>query len=158
METVLGLRAEPTAIHYTVAKYSEQGVEFVTAGSVKKPAAFTESQGLGHIRTQLISIYNEYHVNRVAIKAAEGKARLTAALIPRFRIEGVVMELASSIEVPASTEVIATIASALKFKSSKYKEAKEGSFDPLDLIDDWDSLSVPSREALLASIAAAKRG
>lgn len=158
METVLGLRAEPTAVHYTVARYSEQGVELVTSGIVKKPASFTESQGLGHIRTQLISIYNEFHVSRVAIKAAEGNARLTAALIPRFRIEGVVMEFASSIEVPASTEFIAAIAGALKFKSSKYKEAKEGIFDPLGLIDSWDSLSALCREALLASIAAAKRG
>ena len=149
METVLGLRAEPTAVHYTVANYDAQGVELVASGSVKKPASFTESQGLGHIRNQLISIYKEFRVNRVAIKGTEGNARLTSTLIPRFRIEGVVMELASSIEVPASTELITAIASALNFKSSKYKEAKEGTFDPLGLMDGWNSLSVPCREALL---------
>lgn len=147
----LGLRIEPTALHYTVTDIDESGeiASIDAAESLRIPKTQQEGATLAYVRTHVSSLITEFSIETVGIKSAENNARATHT--SRVHMEGVAIEAAHSSNASASAETLVTMAPVLGVKRNEMKKAVEGSIDPLQLKQQWENLSEKHREALLAS-------
>lgn len=154
----LGIRIEPTALHYTITEIDAEGkvVAIDAAQILKIPKSQQEGVALAHVRTHVSSIINEFGVTTVGVKASENNAR--SVNVPRIHMEGVAIEAAHSSNASASPETLVTMAAALSLRRNQMKEIVAGNVDHLAVGEKWQSLSDKHREALLASYVSNMRG
>jgi hypothetical protein len=151
MSKHLGLRAEPTTLHYTVVDIDESGgiVSIDAAESLRIPRTQGEGAILAYVRTHVNSLISEFSIESVGIKSAENNARSIS--LPRIHMEGVAIEAAHSSNASSSAETLVTMAPVFGVKRNEMKKAIEGTSDLLQLDQQWLNLSEKHREALLAS-------
>lgn len=157
MPQYLGLRIEPTTIHYTVADIDASGEiqSIIATESLRIPRNQTEGDTLSYVRTHVSTLVNEFSITGVGIKCSENNARSIS--IPRIHMEGVAIEAAHNSNAFSSAETLVTIAPSLGLSRSEIKEAVRGAHDPLNLDQQWQDMSEKHREALLASYASKTR-
>jgi len=96
--SVLGIRAEPRAVHWAVVRGTSEKPVLHAHGTEAVPNAYTETEGLAWLRTRLIYVADTYRPAKAAVRLAErtAKGSNTDAAKSRCRVEGVVLEVAGS--------------------------------------------------------------
>ena len=98
----IGLRVTPKEVFYSIIEKDDKKEEILSISSIKVPKALDEPQQLENIRSLLITIIDQYKINRGAIKVIESNnaSRLSDSIIFRLNIEGIIKEVfaSSSIE------------------------------------------------------------
>jgi Holliday junction resolvasome RuvABC endonuclease subunit len=145
---VLGIRSAPAAIHWAVVSGTLLRPVLEASGTAEAPSAYEEGEALVWIRDKVGHIINDYAPGRVAIRYAERKAQgsNTDAAKARCRVEGVVLELASSRNLDVVTGTMNTFA---KYTPGSPKEdLQRNDLRGLDWSDYRDS---KLREAILVA-------
>jgi hypothetical protein len=118
MSCVLGIRAEPGAVHWAVVSGNHQQPILDASGSEHAPASYSEAESLAWIRNQVLRILDTYKPAKVAVRYPEptalGSNKNSAKA--RCRVEGVVLEAASSRNIEVVTGAIKTFG---KFAGSR---------------------------------------
>lgn len=146
---VLGVRAEPAAFHWAVVSGTSHTPVLEDSNTEAAPAAFTEGESLAWIRDRFLQIVENYHPMKVAVRFPEGNARGSGkdSAKARCRVEGVVMETASSRNIEVITGALNTFKKHSGSKSPKEDLAKQ---DLRGL--DWSKYSdTKRREAILVA-------
>lgn len=97
MKGVLGVRAEPAAIHWAIVTGTMNRPILHAKGTESAPHAFTEGESLAWIRQKMLYIIDTFKPARVAVRYPEGNAKGAnkKSAKARCRVEGVVLEAAS---------------------------------------------------------------
>ena len=83
----IGIRAAPGAVTFAVIDTDDNSV--INIEKIKIPAAFEPPDALKYVRSNLLDILREYHVERAGIRVTESVADGSTA---RIQLEGVVQE------------------------------------------------------------------
>ncbi|MGA2336828.1 MAG: hypothetical protein ABSG08_15790 [Terriglobales bacterium] len=110
MNCVLGIRAEPSAFHWAIVTGTPDQPVLHAPGTESSPKTFSEAESLAWIRQRVLYILDTYKPVRVAVRYPERNAMgaNTDSAKARCRVEGVVMEAASSKNVEVVTGTLAT--------------------------------------------------
>jgi|SRR5882724_3600223 len=113
MNDVLGVRAEPSAIHWALVGGTAHKPILHASGTETAPQAFRDEEALAWIRQRLIYIVETYLPCRVAIRYAErtAKGANKDSAKARCRVEGVVLEAAGSKSLDVVSGTMKTFAS-----------------------------------------------
>lgn len=153
METCLGVRVEPSRIHWAVVEGSRQLPTLLAADDATAPVQWEEAKALSWYRDRVLHIIGQYHPDTVAVRYEEPKARSAGnATKRRARIEGVVLEAADSKALRIMTGALVTISSNLNTKSAK-NYLKQEDFRGLD----WSKQNDYRREAIMVAVSALER-
>jgi hypothetical protein len=145
---ILGIRAEPTAIHWAVVSGASNGPTLEASDTETAPNAFNEGEVLAWIRQKVLYIIDSYKPRGVAIRYPEGNAMAsTNSAKARCRVEGVALEAAASKNLRTVTGVLNTFGKHLGTKSAK----AELEADDLRGLD-WSNKGVKDREAILVAV------
>lgn len=148
----IGIRVTPQEIHYSLIKINEKETfDILSCNKLIIPKALDLPNKFTYIRTNIISIIEEYKVNHACIRITEPSAQRTSEI--RLNLEGVIMELFANCKIEKYfTGVIASMASKLDLKSSGLKECIDGKncFE----IPSWEKYKANDREAIIAGIIA----
>lgn len=161
-EVSIGFRVSPTEIYYAIVENTEDSYRFVSISNLKIPVSIDDPEKLSFIRNTVSTILTQYNVLYAGIKLIEGNARgsINNALIFRFNVEGVLMELFSNSSIKKCfLGVTSNIASVLKAK----KEKPQDMLDKLVVMDELltDSnkkVTGDYKEAMLVALAAMEVG
>jgi hypothetical protein len=135
-------------VHWAITEGSLQAPILIAVEMAEAPASYDEGQALVWYRDRMRFIIDQFKPRVVAIRYPEpiGKSRGTDAAHRRSRVEGVVLEAASSNNLKTITGAFATISKNLGSGSAKkYLEEKE-----LRGLD-WSEHSKNQREAILVA-------
>ena len=117
----LGVRAEPTSIHWAVVTGNQSRIVVHASGSEDSPRTYTEAESLAWIRTRVLYILDTYKPSRVAVRYPEptamGANKNSAKA--RCRVEGVVVEAAGSKSLEVVTGAMNTFGKLAGSKSPK---------------------------------------
>jgi hypothetical protein len=118
MKTALGIRAEPTAVHWAFVTGSSDHLVLHAHGSEVAPNSYGEGEVLAWIRQRLLHILDTYKPAQAGIRYAERKAKgaNTDSAKSRCRVEGVALEVASTSNIAITTGALGTFG---KFAQSK---------------------------------------
>lgn len=94
----IGLRVTPKEIFYSIVQKIDDNEKILSISSIKVPASLSEPDQLENIRSLLITLIDQYEINRAAIKLIEcnTSSGITDGTIFRLNIEGVIKEVFSS--------------------------------------------------------------
>lgn len=93
----IGIRVSPTEIYYCVTTKSNNEIELLTWDSLIIPKATDIPKQLAYVRTNFISIFNEFNISFAGIRVHEGNTRNLS--IERIYLEGVCQELLANCSV-----------------------------------------------------------
>jgi hypothetical protein len=145
---ILGIRAEPTAIHWAVVSGTSSRPILEASDTETAPNAFNEGEVLAWIRQRVLYIIDSYKPTGVAIRYAEGNAMAsTKSAKARSRVEGVALEAAASKDLRTVTGALSTFGKHLGTPSAK----AELEADDLRGLD-WSHKGVKDREAILVAV------
>ena len=103
----IGVRVEPTKIHYAV--FDSLGGSFVTVDNITVPLALSVPDRLKYLRSNLIDLLEEYNIDKAGIKVVENN--VSNPNVDRLYIEGILIEaLASRKNIVLTTFVLSQIA------------------------------------------------
>jgi hypothetical protein len=152
--SVLGFRIEPSRLHWAFVKGSIEQPILESAEVVAAPKTYEEGEALVWYRQRVNHLLDQYEPTIVAIRYPEAYAPKRQGAVTssqrRARIEGVVLEAASSRNIETFTASLVTISSKFGVKSAK---------DFLEVEDlrglDWSKYKKgETREAILVAAAA----
>lgn len=144
----LGVRAEPDAINWAVVEGTQEAPVLHASGIEKAPAAYSESESLVWARQRVLRIIEQYQPTGVAVRYPEPTA-LGAnkdSARSRCRVEGIVLEAASSSNLEVVTGTLNTISKNLGSKSAK-QYLSSNDFRGLD----WSKQKGNVQEAILVA-------
>ncbi len=148
----IGIRVTPQEIYYSISeKAEEESFNLLSYSKLIVPKALDFPNKFTYIRTNIISIIEEYKINYACIRITEPSSQRTSEL--RLNLEGVIMELFANCKIEKYfTGVMASMASKLGLKSSELKECIEGKnfFD----IPEWENRTKYERESIIAGMIA----
>lgn len=146
-KTVLGIRAEPSCLHWAVVIGTRSVPSLIANDTLSAPVNYEPASAFVWYRARVQEVIDKYAVEELAVRTQETVARVNRThLAARARVEAIVMEAAAAKGLRVSTAMLATISSGLKSKSAKrYLEA-----DELRGLD-WRGLSAKQREAVLVA-------
>jgi len=144
----LGIRAEPGAFNWAVVDGSQAAPALHAYGTEKAPAAYSEAESLAWVRRRVLQIIQQYGPTGVAVRYPEPTARGATkdSARARSRVEGVVLEVASSGNLQVVTGTLNTISKNLGSKSAKNYLASDD-FRGLD----WSKHKANVQEAILVA-------
>jgi hypothetical protein len=98
MQFILGVRAEPSSVHWAVVTGNQRRLVLHACGREDCPSSYSEAESLAWIRVRILYILDTYKPAKVAVRypepTAQGASKNSAKA--RCRVEGVVLEAASS--------------------------------------------------------------
>lgn len=146
MTFVLGVRAEPAAFHWAVVTGNQQRLILHASDTEHAPSSYSEAESLAWVRTRVLYILDTYKPTKVAVRypepTAQGANKNSAKA--RCRVEGVVLEAASSQNLEVVTGALNTFGKLAKSASPK-EDLSSGEFRQLD----WSKYKDPKvREAI----------
>lgn len=147
----IGIRAEPSAVHYAI--YDPDYPSDVSLGAVKIPKALRTPDALKFLRSNMIDIMREQAIERAGVRVTESISQNSSII--RMQIEGVILEaFASSPVIYYRDFHLSSFASILNKKPAEIrdfiKSSKEG---PLN---GWNAMNPNQREAALSAIGACR--
>ena len=161
-EVSIGFRVSPTEIHYSIVENNKDNFTFISISSLKIPISIDDPGKLSFIRNTVSTILAQYGVKFAGIKLIEGNARgsINNALIFRFNVEGVLMELFSTSSiVKYFLGVTSNISSILNIKKDKPQIMLDQILDANDYLTDNDKkVTGEYKEAMLVALAAMEVG
>src|SRR6266853_3731708 len=120
MAPCLGIRVEPSCIHWAVVEGRRDLPILIATDDATAPVQWDEAKALSWYRERILHIIGQYHPATVAVRYQEPKGRAAGnSGRKRARIEGVVLEAANSRALPVVTGALVTISAKLKTKSAK---------------------------------------
>jgi len=146
MQFMLGVRAEPSSFHWAVVTGSQEHLVLHASGSENAPGSYDEAESLAWIRVRIMYILDTYNPAGVAVRypepTAQGAGKNSAKA--RCRVEGVLMEAASSRNLRVITGALNTFGKLARRESPK-QDLSSGQFRDLD----WSRYKDPKiREAI----------
>ncbi|MGA2903767.1 MAG: hypothetical protein ABSD98_08045 [Candidatus Korobacteraceae bacterium] len=119
MSGVLGVRSEPAAVHWAIVSGSPDDLILDAHGSEVAPGSYSEGESLAWIRQRVLHILDTYRPTKVGIKYPERNAMGANkdATKCRCRVEGVVLEVASTQNLVTVTGALGTFAKLIHSKS-----------------------------------------
>lgn len=154
----IGFRVSPNEIYYAILENTEDGYKFVSISNLKIPVSIDEPGKLSFIRNTVSTILTQYNILYAGIKLIEGNARgsINNALIFRFNVEGVLMELFSNSSIQKYfLGITSNIASVLEVKKEKPQDMLDKLIDVDELVtDDSKKVTGDYKEAMLVALAA----
>lgn len=150
MRRVLGLRAEPQGFHWAVVEGCQPTPVLRAHGHCKAPVSYDEPRTLAWCRDRLLHLVKEHVPEALAVRCPEHNSRgTTDSHRRRFRIEGVLLEVAGSAELPAQGVAFATIGKNLGIGRSDAKDSlEEREFRGVN----WADVCKERREAILVAV------
>jgi len=145
MNSVLGVRAEPTAIHWAVVTGTPKMPILHAHGTETVPHAYKEGESLAWIRQRVIYIIETYTPAKVAVRYPErtAKGANKDSAKARCRVEGVVLEAAGSKNLETVTGAMNTFGKHCESESPK----QDLVLDDLRGLD-WSEYKKELREAI----------
>jgi Holliday junction resolvasome RuvABC endonuclease subunit len=155
MKDVLGVRAEPGAIHWGIVGGTGAKPILRASGTETAPHAFRDEEALAWIRQRLIYIIETYSPCKVAVRFAErtAKGANKDSAKARCRVEGVVLEAAGS----KNLEVIAGAMNTFASHSGSPSPKEDLALDHLREID-WSEYKGNLQEAIYVAYSVLPRG
>jgi Holliday junction resolvasome RuvABC endonuclease subunit len=145
MPEVLGVRAEPSAIHWAIVSGTTATPILQASGTETAPRSFREGEALAWIRQRVVYIIETYSARKVAIRYAErtAKGANKDSAKARCRVEGVVLEAAGS----KNLEVVAATMKTFASHSGSDSPKEDLASDHLRQID-WSEYNNKLQEAI----------
>lgn len=135
----------------TFAIFDSDKQNVLNVEEIRIPAAFTVSEGLKYVRSNLLDVLREYAVVQAGVRVTEPNAQ--GMSVERIQIEGVVQEaFASSTVYAYYVGQISSIAARLGIKRNEFKPFTAGEKDPG--VENWSKHSSVEREAILCAMGA----
>ena len=133
MSCVLGVRAEPAAVHWAVVSGTHEQPILDAADTEHSPAAYGEAESLAWIRVKIRHILETYKPSKVAVRYPEptAKGANKNSAKARCRVEGVVLEAASAGNLEVVTGAMNTFGKFAGSRSPK-EDLTSGEFRKLD--------------------------
>jgi Holliday junction resolvasome RuvABC endonuclease subunit len=133
MSCALGIRAEPAAVHWAVVAGTHQQLVLDASGSEHCPSSYSEAESLAWVRIRVLYILDTYKPSRVAVRYPEptAKGANKNSAKARCRVEGVVLEAASSRNLEVVTGAMNTFGKFAGSRSPK-DDLLSGEFRKLD--------------------------
>lgn len=91
----IGIKISPEEIYYTVSKDINNNKEILFSSRIIVPKALDTPDKLSFIRNTLISVIDQYNVQRASLKVPKKDLR-NNRLIDLLKLEGVMQELLST--------------------------------------------------------------
>jgi Holliday junction resolvasome RuvABC endonuclease subunit len=155
MQCVLGVRAEPNAIHWAVVTGTSKRPVLHAHGTETVPQACKEGESLAWIRQKVVYIIETFTPAKVAVRyperTAQGANKDSAKA--RCRVEGVVVEAAGSKNLEIVTGAMNTFGKHCESESPKEDLASEG----LRGLD-WSDYKKELREAIYVAFSLLPKG
>ena len=151
----IGIRVTPKQIYFTIAnKDTEGNISIYSPDKLIVPQSLDIPNCLTFIRTNLISIINEYNVKLGAIRIIEGNSQTKDTF--RINMEGVIQELFANSSVESYfCGTINSLSKRLRFKQADIKDALDSKKSKnIFKLDYWDKFKKEEKESILFSIAA----
>ena len=122
MRRAIGFRVEPTLVHWALVEGTPEAPILVAADKVAPPATYDESRALTFYRERVLLLFSQHSPDRVAVRYAEtfGRRSVGEKDNRRCRIEGVLIEAASSRGLKVVTGALASISKNLGTKAAKH--------------------------------------
>jgi Holliday junction resolvasome RuvABC endonuclease subunit len=144
----IGIRAAPGAVTFAVIDTKDNSV--INVEKIKIPAAFERPDALKYVRSNLLDILREYHVEQAGIRVTESVAD---ASTERIQLEGVIQEAFASSELKAYyVGQISSISARLGIDRERFKPMVAGEEDPG--VENWAVMNKEAREAILCAMGA----
>jgi len=148
----IGIRVSPNFIFYCIAEDKGNNYEILDVNRITVPKGIDIPAKLSFIRTQMLSILNEYKIEYAGIRVTEKNAKSLS--IDRLYIEGVILELLSNCNIKNYfTGTIVKIASLLKVESKMIKKYINNEEIFME-IDNWENFAKENKESIIVAIAA----
>lgn len=146
----IGIRVTNHEVYYSILeKSSTKSFNILSSSTLIIPKALDLPNKFTYIRTNMISIIEEYKITHACIKITENNAQQISGL--RLNLEGVIMELFANCKIEKYfSGVITNMASKLNLKSTELKECIKNGKNFLE-IPNWEIYKENEREALIAS-------
>lgn len=151
----IGFRAEKDTVHWAVVEGTVEVPKLVADNKFAAPKSYDEAESLAWYRNKVCQMIEEHRVQNAAVRFGEtflqrgAKGRALYSMFARARIEGVIMEAASSCSVQIFAGQLAQISSRLESPRAKaYLES--GELRGLSL----DGKPQNRQEAILVAVAA----
>jgi hypothetical protein len=146
----LGIRAKPGEV--TFAVYDSEARALLNVEVMRIPKALPTPDALKYVRNSILDVIREFDIHSAGIRVTESNAQTLS--LERVQIEGVIQEaFASSCLKSYYSGQIASISRRVGFLRTQFKRFVSGD-DVFDPIENWDSLTVEAREAVLAALGA----
>ena len=96
----IGLRVTAKEVFYAIVEnsHNDGDDEIISISKIKLSPTMNEPERLENLRNTLISLFDQYAIERAAIKVIEGNAnsKINESIIFRLNIEGVIKEVIAS--------------------------------------------------------------
>jgi hypothetical protein len=147
----IGLRAEPTKLHWAVVEGTSEQPILVGHDKAAPPVHADEATALSWYRERVRLLIETHQVDIVGVRFAEtfGRKGNLESAMRRSRIEGVLLEAASSCQKRVVAGALQTMSSQLGSRRAKHY-VEVGELRGLDL----SALADQRREAVLVGVAA----
>ena len=91
----IGIKVSPEEIYYTISKKLQYNKEILYSSNLVVPKALDIPDKLSFIRNTLISVINQYSVQRASLKIIEKDIK-DENIINLIKLEGIIQELLST--------------------------------------------------------------
>ena len=155
MALSLGVRVEPTKIHYSVFDINSN--EFVIVESLLVPQALNLPEALKYIRNNILDLIEEYNISLAAIRVTENNVK--SLNVMRLYLEGVLLEtFASNKKIEYRSYILSQLAKVFNCSSRDLKDIRDStslSVEIEKLNFDFTDFHKNEREAMFVSVAIA---
>jgi hypothetical protein len=155
MHRVLGVRAEPTAIHWAIVTGTPERPVLDAHGTETAPHAYKEGESLAWIRQRVVYIIDTFTPAKIAVRYPErtAKGANKDSAKARCRVEGVVLEAAGAKNLETVTGAMNTFGKHCERQSPKEDLVS----DDLRGLD-WSGYKKELREAIYVAFSLLPRG
>lgn len=146
----IGFRATPKEVYYSIIKENKEGICLDVVDKFIIPKALSVPDKLSYIRTSLLTIINEYSVERAILRRCEDNAQTKDTF--RLYLEGVIQELISNCTIIKYDACkLSEMGRLLGKKDKELKQCVDG--EDLFGFGEW-SFKKEERESILCALAA----
>jgi hypothetical protein len=150
----IGIRVSPSEIFFCVIEKIDDELDIINIDSIIVPKALSVPDQLSFIRTNLISIFNEFKILFAGIRIHEGNTQNLS--IERIYLEGVIQELLASCNVHNYfLGTLSSISALIEEKIQSIKDFINGENNLIEL-EDVPKSAKGKRESIITAIAAAE--
>lgn len=146
----MGLRATPNEVFFSIAELEKENFSLNTVDKIIVPKALTVPDKLSYMRIAILTIINEYSVEKAILRRCEDNAKTKDTF--RMYLEGVTQELISNCTIEKyDTCKLSQLGSLINKKDSELKKCIDG--ENLFLFESWN-FKKEERESILCALAA----
>jgi len=151
----MGLRVEPTKVHYVICEITDGSVELISKGYIAIAKSLTNPDKLRNLRNDVISLLHEFKIGSFGLKTIENNAQSVNHF--RLNAEGVLQELLSECDISNTfSGNIVELSGVFGVKRKDLKESIKNGNDLVGFGEFWGGLTGPQRECTLVSVASSK--